>query len=99
MRSYFGDTTLAMIVLLFAAGAFVVDVVSPFTPTPNAASAKNLLLLCFGLLALTLAFHLSANVGESSVLLCTELNLPPRRRSLIALNCPFGCVKYKPSSL
>src|SRR5262245_26390704 len=79
--------TVAMLVPLFAAAAFVVDVVSPFTPTPNAASAKDLLSLCFSLFALTLAFHLSANVGESSVLACTERSLRPHRRSLLALNC------------
>lgn len=67
--------TLAMLVLLLAALAFVVDVVSPFTPTPNAAFAKPL----------------SSNVGKSSGLLSKELNLPRRPRSLIALICLLLC--------
>lgn len=79
--------TLAMLVLLLAAAAFVVDVVSPFTPTPNAAFAKNLLLLCFCLFALTLAFHFLADVGEGSGPLWKELDLPLGRRSLIVLIC------------
>jgi hypothetical protein len=43
--------TFVMLVLLFAVAAFVVDVLSPVTPTPNANFVVKLLLVVFCILA------------------------------------------------
>jgi hypothetical protein len=86
-----GSATLATPALLLAAAAFVIDVVSPFSPTPNAAFAKSVVLMCVGLLASTFACDLSATFGEKFNRTRKELRLTPVRPPLIALTCVLLC--------
>jgi hypothetical protein len=84
-------TKLVIFVLLIAAAAFVVDVLSPVTPTPNAVG-ERLLVTLYLLFALRLVFGSIITVASESFPR-RHLVADPRtsQRTLIALICVLLC--------
>jgi hypothetical protein len=84
-------TKFVIFVLLIAAAAFVLDVLSPLTPTPNAIGARLLVTLQF-LLALILVYGPVISVARESWLQRHWIAAPPiARRTLIVLICALLC--------
>jgi len=84
-------TKVIILVLLLAAAAFVIDVLSPATPTPNAIGANlvwtlQLLLVSAFLFAPVIAIAIEG-VSQSS----TVYGQRAAQRSVIALNCVLLC--------
>ena len=83
--------TLSLVILLLAMGAFVVDVLSPYTPTPTASAVKVVFVVFLCVLQATLFVSWSRYLGAELPVARPRAGLRPAQRTLVALICSLLC--------
>jgi hypothetical protein len=81
----------ALAILLLAAAAFVMDVLSPFTPTPTASLITKLMIVVFCILKATLWIDWSRSLDPELCVTTQRFVARPAQRTLIALICCLLC--------
>ena len=82
---------LALVILLLAAAAFVIDVLSPYTPTPTAASAARVVFVLFCLLHAMFTVKWTQCFGVEFFDIRPRVVARPAQRTLLAMICSLLC--------
>jgi hypothetical protein len=83
--------TLSLVILLLAMGAFVIDVLSPYTPTPTASAIKVVFVVFLCVLRATLFVSWSRYLGVGLPVARPRAGLRLAQRTLVVRLCSLLC--------
>jgi hypothetical protein len=82
---------LSLVILLLATAAFLIDVLSPYTPTPTASSIAKIAFVLLCLLQATFSLNWFECFGVQLRLTRPRIVARPAQRTLIAMICSLLC--------